>query len=524
MVAAGGPRSHVRAVHNRAGRDRLVVQARARYRGAMRGMRGVLVGAAVAVTLTGVAAADLADVYTTRMLSTAPDGAPGDGPSAHAVISQDRRAASVVAFDSLATNLVPGDVNGQSDVFVRERAGGFGPDGDPWAPAALRLISRGLGGQPADGPSTLPALSGDSRNPPRCVAFVSAASNLVAGDTNGKPDAFLADLASGRITRVSLGSDGRQSNGTTYEVAVDGRCRRVAFIADATNLAAVKGRTPTSKAMRTSAVEPAGSRQVYVRGIGGPGLLDRDLTGVTWAVSRTRSGRPSNGVASHVQMTPNGMLVAYDSTAPDLVARDDNGTRDVFEAVMTRRFLAKFHHHRPQAVSIAQRLVSATSDGAAGNGPSFHPALNNDGSRMAFVTGASNLIAGARPERTQIAWADPTKNPPALALASHTRGAGGAPGDGPSDNPSMTAAGTWILYDTAATNIPPTAAQGGPAAPRTVMVWMSIGQDEWVVSNDSADVPLPGPSTAGRTSAHGNYMIFLSGSPAQVMLRYLGPK
>ena len=76
-----------------------------------------------------------------------------------------------------------------------------------------------------------PALDGDSHHAPHCVAFVSAASNLVPGDTNGQPDAFVRDLrTSGTTTRVSVDSRRRaRANGTTYEVSIDGDCERVAF-------------------------------------------------------------------------------------------------------------------------------------------------------------------------------------------------------------------------------------------------------------------------------------------------------
>jgi hypothetical protein len=99
------------------------------------------------------------------------------------------------------------------------------------------LLSRGLGGQPANGASSQPAIDGLSRTAPTCVAFVSAASNLVAGDTNGVPDALVADPATGRIARVSVSSSGAQANGPTTQVAVDARCTRVAFVSTATNLA-----------------------------------------------------------------------------------------------------------------------------------------------------------------------------------------------------------------------------------------------------------------------------------------------
>jgi hypothetical protein len=479
---------------------------------------GVLAGG-LAVALSSAAVADTNDVYTTTLLSRGATGAPGNGPSAHAVISRDNRIAQVAAFDSAADNLVPGDSNAQSDVFAVNRQAGYGVDGTPWSPGPVRLISHGLNGAPANGPSTLPALSGDSRNQPKCIAFLSAASNLVAGDTNAKVDGFVADLASGKISRVSVGSGGVQSNGTTTAISVDGRCRRVAFVADATNLAAAKGKTPSAKALQTTK-EPAGSRQVYARGIGGTAGLDRDLTGVTWVVSRSAAGKPSNGQAGGVQISENEQAVVFDTTATNLPGPDSNGQRDVYEAAMTRKYLPKAKGHSPQTASVAVKLVSQNAAGA-GNGPSFNPALNNDGTRVAFTTGAASLVPGATGAVTQIAWADSTKTPPDLALASRTH-RGSEPGNGPSDHASMTDAGTWIAYDTAATNLPAEAFMGGAAPGRSMMLWMQADNSGWLISDGDNDLPLAGDSVAGMTSPHGNYLVFANGG--QVQLRYLGPK
>ena len=117
------------------------------------------------------------------------------------------------------------------------RADGYGDNGTPWRAGATRARVARPRRQPANGPSTRPSLDGTSRVAPHCVAFVSAASNLVRGDTNGKPDAFLYDLRTGSLRRVSVNSRGRQSNGTVSEVVVNGLCTRVAFVSDAADLA-----------------------------------------------------------------------------------------------------------------------------------------------------------------------------------------------------------------------------------------------------------------------------------------------
>ena len=92
-------------------------------------------------------------------------------------ISADGR---FVAFDSEATNLVPGDTNDASDVFVRDRQTG-----------TTRRVSVSSGGAQGNGASFDPAISADGR----FVAFNSDATNLVPGDTNGAADVFVRTLA-----------------------------------------------------------------------------------------------------------------------------------------------------------------------------------------------------------------------------------------------------------------------------------------------------------------------------------------
>ena len=88
-----------------------------------------------------------------------------------------------VAFGSHASDLVPGDANGVSDVFLRDMATG-----------AVRLVSQPDGGTPADWHSAYYSelsVSADGRH----VVFESAATNLVPGDTNGRSDVFVWDAA-----------------------------------------------------------------------------------------------------------------------------------------------------------------------------------------------------------------------------------------------------------------------------------------------------------------------------------------
>jgi Tol biopolymer transport system component len=129
----------------------------------------------------------LAGCQTTSRVSQSSDGAQGDGPSGEPAVSDDGR---IVAFTSSAANLVAGDTNGHPDVFVHDRAAG----------TTTRVSVAGTGAQ-GDGAASAPAVSGDGRY----VAFTSAATNLVAGDTNGRPDVFVHDRQTGATTREGPG-------------------------------------------------------------------------------------------------------------------------------------------------------------------------------------------------------------------------------------------------------------------------------------------------------------------------------
>lgn len=169
-----------------------------------------------------------AEVQHTILISRALGGGVPNGPSSNAVISNDRRWARYVAFESEATDLVRGDTNGQKDIFIVRRAGSYANNGSRWIPGKTTLVSRGPGG-PANGPSFSPALGGGFWSKPTCLAFLSAASNLVAGDTNGKIDAFVS-RGPGRLpARLTLPGGAQPAEDVT-EVAVSGDCTRIAFI------------------------------------------------------------------------------------------------------------------------------------------------------------------------------------------------------------------------------------------------------------------------------------------------------
>src|SRR2546430_521085 len=141
-----------------------------------------LVAAAAAAALLTLPASATSSAPTTRV-SVATGGAPANGNSLAPAISKDGR---FVAFYSDASNLVPGDANGESDVFVYDRSSG-----------TTTLASASSSGVQGDAPSGQPALDADGG----VVAFSSFADNLIALDENFTSDIFVRERQTGTTTR-----------------------------------------------------------------------------------------------------------------------------------------------------------------------------------------------------------------------------------------------------------------------------------------------------------------------------------
>jgi Tol biopolymer transport system component len=161
---------------------------------------------------------------TTERVSVDSAGGQGDGdsgtPNSHSsgrhVISSNGR---YVVFQSFADDLVPGDINGAWDIFLRDRL--------------LDTTMRVSDATPAPQNSNAPSISDDGR----FVAYHSEAVNLVPGDTNGYQDVFVYDRLNGTTRRMSS-SPGVQGNQNSLNPSVShhGGLLYVAFVSLASNL------------------------------------------------------------------------------------------------------------------------------------------------------------------------------------------------------------------------------------------------------------------------------------------------
>ncbi len=344
------------------------------------------------------------DTGETGRISVASDGSQSNRRSAESHISANGR---FVVFRSAATNLVAGDTNNEIDIFVHDRE-----------TRTTTRVSVASDGSQANNFNFAARMSADGR----FVSFGSDASNLVAGDTNAACDSFVHDRLTGITVRISTASDGAQANGFSFapgSLSADGRY--IVFDSDASNL--VPGDTnavsdifvhdrETGETTRVS-VASDGSQaddfslagnissngQVVVFTSAASNLVPGDvngesdifahdrLTGETTRVSVARHGSQLDGLSTDSQVSADGQLVVFDSTAANLVASDSNGQRDVFV------------HDR----STGQTLrVSATPDGGQANGSSKMGRLSDDGRFVVFNSIANNLTSRDTNDHTDI--------------------------------------------------------------------------------------------------------------------------
>ncbi|MBF0160093.1 MAG: PD40 domain-containing protein [Magnetococcales bacterium] len=243
---------------------------------------------------------------TTQLASVSLDGRTGNQHSwGTPALSDDGR---YVAFTSYASNLVADDTNSTYDTFVRDMQGN----------STIR-VSVASDGTQANGAYESsyddgPAISADGRY----VAFMSLASNLVSGDTNGKRDVFVYDRTLQQTSRVSVASDGAQASdasGQSPDLSADGRF--VVFGSSAVNLVSNDNN---------------GEYDIFVH--------DRD-TGMTRLVSVAANATQQYGSSVETAaLSADGSTVAFQSYSANLVSGDTNDKGDIFVVTLSKSLSA----------------------------------------------------------------------------------------------------------------------------------------------------------------------------------------
>lgn len=327
-------------------------------------------------------------------------GNEGDDDSFDADISEDGR---YVAFISRATNLVSGDINAKDDIFLYDR------DTD-----TVELISLDSSDGPSNQDSSLPSISSDGRY----VVFESFATDLVSGDTNAKTDVFMRDTLLDTTERVSVSDLEAEGNNDSHSPSMSLDGRYVGFMSSATNL--VSGDTNglqdyfirdtvlgTTERINVSSSEQQANDDItnisrhmistdgryIVFGSLATNLISgdtnseddifvRDRTlGITERITLDPAGDEVSGVASVLVtgISPDGRYVSFYSDSDQFVEDDTNGVHDVFVRDL---------------VLDTTRRVSLSASGEEGDGDSYSTVISfSEGGRyVVFNSGSTNFV------------------------------------------------------------------------------------------------------------------------------------
>ncbi len=335
----------------------------------------------------------------TTLVSRTASGASAKGTSTEAAISGD---GNLIAFTSDADNLVVGDTNSASDIFLRDVAA-----------QTTILVSKNSAGIQGDRDSTQPSLTPDGR----FVTFSSKAQNLVAGDLNGFTDIFVRDLQTGITTRESLDSNGAEANSNSGFPCLSADGRYVAFRSFANNL--VAGDTNAAA-------------DDFVR--------DRQ-TGVTTRVSVATNGTQADADVWIPRISNDGRYVAFDSYASTLVAGDTGGFSDVFVHDM---------------LTAETTRVSVTVHGLQGNQNSFYPSnFSSDGRWLAFSGPVKNFAGGDNNSYSDVFLLDRASGQITCVSRTSANDDFGGGNSGWPKGPSLSGDGHLVVFDSDAYDLAP---------------------------------------------------------------------
>ncbi len=354
---------------------------------------------------------DLRDLTTSRA-SVSASGIPGDGTSNYPSVSADGR---YVAFASEATNLVPGDTNLHTDVFVHDRLS-----------ASTVRVSVDSAGVEGNFGSSAPSISGDGR----FVAFGSAATQLVANDTNGWSDVFVHDRdpdangvfdeGNGFTSLESVSSTGAQADlGAGYGViSADGRV--IAFLSESTTLVPF---------------DTNGACDIFAH-YRESGLTLRASVSTDGTQGNFASGCFVFGGADQPSLSADGRWVAFSSFATNLVPGDTNLATDIFIHDLASRETLR---------------VSVGGLGGEANRESSNPSLSADGRFVAFCGNATNLV----PEGADGYQHAYVRDRVAATTSRASVSTAGEAGNSPDLESFICGDGSYVIFNGPSTNLVP---------------------------------------------------------------------
>jgi len=332
------------------------------------------------------------ETTTTKIVSAASDGTLANNDSNNPTISSDGR---YIAFESFATNLVANDTNSTRDVFVQDTQTG-----------SITRVSVASDGTQSNGFSDGARISSDGRY----VVFQSNATNLASDDTTNNIDVFIHDMQTGTTKRVSVASDGTETNGLSLNAMISSNNRYISFESSATNLVSD---------------DTNACYDIFVYDM---------QTGETKRVSITTNGLQGDDLSKSASINTDGRYVTFQSNASNLVPEDTNGNTDVFVHDMQ--------------TGVTKRISMAT-DGSQSNGLSADAKISPDGRYIAFDSNSTNLVSGDTNGVVDVFVHDMKTGTTKRVSVSED----GTQGDNESIYPIISKSGKCVLYDSAATNL-----------------------------------------------------------------------
>ena len=350
----------------------------------------------------GVLDVFLCDTKTLEIERISVDEAGGDanGSSSFPAISASGR---YVVWDSSATDLGPLDENSEDDVYLRDRKTGV-----------TTRVSVTSAGAESDGQSEDAVISANGRK----IAFDSDSTDLVEGDLNGASDIFVHDRKSGETVRVSVTSEGAETNGSSASPAISANGRFVAFRSSGADLVEDDGN---------------GSDDVFLHDL---------KTGTTICASVNEAGVPQGECAGEVALSGNGRFVMFNSESPNLVPDDTNGD-DVMDSFVFDRVKGTI-----ERVTLGPGDVQA-EDSTSGGIFNYTTALSANGRFAVFPSAAENLVEGGTDGPQHVYVRDRKKH---MSLLMSLGPAGGQ-GDDDSPQAAVSSNGKTVVFASDAGNL-----------------------------------------------------------------------
>jgi MYXO-CTERM domain-containing protein len=337
----------------------------------------------------------------------------------------------------------------------------------------VERISVSSSGTLANGKNELPATNADGS----IVAFKSAASNLVAGDANERIDVFVRDRSAGTTERVSVTDiPGVEPGDHSFPPALDHAGRFVAYGSLATNI------------LRGDFNRGA---DVFV--------YDRDeatTVALTFVPDQFGDNLGGGRVAPlPPSLSADGGLIAFTSSADDLVDTDENETSDVF-----------VRGRDGGDVELISLISRGSQQGRSGNGPSGGPAISADGCLVAFYSDASNLVSGDSNQFRDVFVRDRCNGTTERVSVSSNGEQANRPSQAAGFSVAISADGRYVAYSSDAFNLD----EGDDNNATDIFVRDREAGTTTRVSKNSAGESASGPSQFASLSGDGRFVAFQS--------------